>query len=1372
MSNSFIAFKNGIFGKFAFCLSLLVGFFIFAASGHAQTSPPLCPTPETRTFPGVRSSGGYGQFCEYGSVDCGPDYHLTSCSSTPTLDPIPPTGPGTCSVQCICTSNYIDPSCAVDTSSGSNPPPDDPPSPPEVLDRPPTGNFELASCDSFSGWAFDPDTPSQSIVVHVYKDAPAGAGGVFVGAFTTAVFRPDVNTTFDVTNNHGFVISPIPDQFKDGVPHTVYMYAINSDPTGQNALIGGSPISIPGCSVPPVCPSANAYSVALADLVLQTGQTTTAFAPSGWVGGSFSSANAGVATVSTSVNTGTGSVRGVSPGLAGISGSGWTAANGATGCVLGPTTVLVTAVASGSVAADPNPCLIAQGQNVCTSNITWSTQNVTRAQVFVSLNGGPESLFGSNLSCVQADCPAGFITEQPDYYDFNLYDYSSGSRGALLDTVRVTGKTVLTPPTDKPPIGNLDSVSCAAMSGWAFDPDAPSTSIQVLMYRDGAAGAGGVLVGGYTTTVLRQDVNDTYQLTGNHGFSISPIPNELKDGLSHTLYVYAVNTNPAGPNSLLMGAPQLLHCPSPVAVCPDTDQNYVVAAEAVVAVDDTTEVFAPNGWSGGDFISSNSGIAKVISPLLSSASVQGVKKGIVSVFGSGWKAPNGATNCSLGPMDITIVNNPTGQLSATPATYCAPSVFGATTITASGNVYVEVRIDGAAGLPDDTLLFTVPAFSSRTVTTGPWIKQGTVIRLVAAQDGAVELARQVMQLTEKCPPAGSPVVDLKIENPDGATTDGPVTILIGTSLPLVWTSQNTVECQAVWTTSSAVSGRQVVGPLPTSTVFTVTCRNATGEQVSDSVIVNVRDLPVTGSDLSVSKVASALCASPGNTLSFNVLLTNNGPDNASGVQVVENWSGAVRFGSTSVSQGQFDASARVWSVGSLNAGQSATLSIVLRAEATGPGTNVVTATMTGQADANSVNNISSVPFVVVNDCGPSNPPPTVDLKINGSDGAVVVNNGDTVTLSWTSVNATECHAQDGWTNSIATSGAIQGNPVTANRSYAIVCTGPGGQAQDIVAVVVAGGSSGGGAGGGPGGGGPGSDVYNTSTGAANGLVVSCGRLLVAWGKPSAAVDGFRLYYFNSDIGNWIRFIDVPLGSADVLPSGKYGLEFTPPAQQKLFRYRVYSYVGAQENSSGVDANGSPIAADYPCDSDLSPSNKDITKIRGKEMNNNPLQDQDPRPDRRPNISDVTPLIEGDKLEFAVNLVNGGQKDITTPIIIDDVLLNLVPARNTAVLVDGFDIAISCQASAIKQCTSDIQYYPANGRLAIIVRPVAGQGLAGLGKEAWTITFTAKAQAAVELRGKPFRVQNKAYVNGLTTDLLITPKILVLPIGAPTIQEIQ
>ena len=56
----------------------------------------------------------------------------------------------------------------------------------------------------------------------------------------------------------------------------------------------------------------------------------------------------------------------------------------------------------GIIAAEPNPCRIEPGQRECTSHITWSTQNVTRAKVFLKTEGREgekESEFGNSLSC-------------------------------------------------------------------------------------------------------------------------------------------------------------------------------------------------------------------------------------------------------------------------------------------------------------------------------------------------------------------------------------------------------------------------------------------------------------------------------------------------------------------------------------------------------------------------------------------------------------------------------------------------------------------------------------------------------------------------------------------------------------------------------------------------------------------------------------------------------------------------------------------------------------------------------------------------------------------------------------------------------------
>ena len=83
---------------------------------------------------------------------------------------------------------------------------------------------------------------------------------------------------------------------------------------------------------PPSCPTG---AVTLNPTTIMVGGTSTASAPSGWTGGSFSPSPSGIVTVAGST------VTGVSAGSATISGSGWTAPNAATGCALSSTAITV-----------------------------------------------------------------------------------------------------------------------------------------------------------------------------------------------------------------------------------------------------------------------------------------------------------------------------------------------------------------------------------------------------------------------------------------------------------------------------------------------------------------------------------------------------------------------------------------------------------------------------------------------------------------------------------------------------------------------------------------------------------------------------------------------------------------------------------------------------------------------------------------------------------------------------------------------------------------------------------------------------------------------------------------------------------------------
>ena len=116
---------------------------------------------------------------------------------------------------------------------------------------------------------------------------------------------------------------------------------------------------------------------------------------------------------------------------------------GSRGALLGSTTVTATIVStgSGSIAANPNPCVA--GQGTCTSVITWSSQGTFYVKVLVSLNGGPDQTFAYTGTGGTYFQDASWILGPGFSYSFRLYDYSSGTQGPLLSSVIVTGTNPL-----------------------------------------------------------------------------------------------------------------------------------------------------------------------------------------------------------------------------------------------------------------------------------------------------------------------------------------------------------------------------------------------------------------------------------------------------------------------------------------------------------------------------------------------------------------------------------------------------------------------------------------------------------------------------------------------------------------------------------------------------------------------------------------------------------------------------------------------------------------------------------------------------------------------------------------------------------------
>ena len=81
--------------------------------------------------------------------------------------------------------------------------------------------------------------------------------------------------------------------------------------------------------------------------------------------------------------------------------------------------------------------------------------------------------------------------------------------------------------------------------------------------------------------------------------------------------------------------------------------------------------------------------------------------------------------------------------------------------------------------------------------------------------------------------------------------------------------------------------------------------------------------------------------------------------------------------------------------------------------------------------------------------------PTVDIKVNGSDGTITLNSPAYYTLSWVSSNTNTCSASGSWSDTKNLSGSeSRSNVNQGNYTYSINCSNQYGSASDSVAVNV------------------------------------------------------------------------------------------------------------------------------------------------------------------------------------------------------------------------------------------------------------------------------------------------------------------------------
>ena len=151
------------------------------------------------------------------------------------------------------------------------------------------------------------------------------------------------------------------------------------------------------------------------------------------------------------------------------------------------------------------------------------------------------------------------------------------------------------PPTNQPPVGSFDEItSTGVVRGWSYDPTSSSTAIQVHVYIDGTSGQGGTLLSGFATNIMRTDVNNTYGISGTHGYEYT-IPQQYWNGAQHSIRVYAVDTTSTSISILLTGSPRNFTLSVPVTPQPQPSPSPAPAPNPT-----PSPTPAPGGGGGGN----------------------------------------------------------------------------------------------------------------------------------------------------------------------------------------------------------------------------------------------------------------------------------------------------------------------------------------------------------------------------------------------------------------------------------------------------------------------------------------------------------------------------------------------------------------------------------------------------------------------------------------------------------------------------------------------------------------------------------------------------------------------------------------------------
>jgi uncharacterized repeat protein (TIGR01451 family) len=202
----------------------------------------------------------------------------------------------------------------------------------------------------------------------------------------------------------------------------------------------------------------------------------------------------------------------------------------------------------------------------------------------------------------------------------------------------------------------------------------------------------------------------------------------------------------------------------------------------------------------------------------------------------------------------------------------------------------------------------------------------------------------------------------------------------------------TVGTVAVGVTQTLTVTALVVLPHPQANTASISHADQSDpnpENNSDTASINPQQ-----ADLELTKTVNDPMPNVGETVTFLVTLTNNGPGIATGVQVTDLLPAGLTFVSATPSQGSYASATGLWTVGTVAAAAAPTLQIVATVVSPGNKTNVARVSAADQFDPDPGNN-SAGATVTAQQPGA---PPQADLVVGKEVDNRRPNVGDTVTF--------------------------------------------------------------------------------------------------------------------------------------------------------------------------------------------------------------------------------------------------------------------------------------------------------------------------------------------------------------------------------------